>query len=114
MLRSTLKVNPAEKHTARFSETVEDPDNINRDETAKKKYYVVIRGFADFNQADVYKKKLIADKYNADIFYYEKEKKYYVHVLEATKQGDANEEVKNLKNYTKLKDARVLVVTTPK
>ncbi len=114
VLRSTLSTNPAERHTARFQETVDDPDNINREETAKKKYYVVIRAFADFSQADTYKKKLISDKFNADIFYYAKEKKYYVHLLETIKQSDANEEVKNLKNYTKLKDARVLIVTGSK
>ncbi len=114
LLRSQLKTNPTEHHTARFQETVEDPDNINRNDNAKKKYYVVIRAFADFAQADNYKKKLIGEKYNAEIFYYEKEKKYYVHLLESLKQGEANEEVKNLKNYTKLKDARVLVVTGSK
>ncbi len=114
VLRSTLNANPAERHTARFQETVEDPDNITRDESAKKKYYVVIRAFADFTQADAFKKKLISDKYNAEIFYYAKEKKYYVHLLETTKQSDANEEVKNLKNYTKLKEARVLIVTGSK
>jgi type IX secretion system PorP/SprF family membrane protein len=114
ILRSQLKTNPTEHHTARFQETVEDPDNIIADESAKKKYYVVIRGFVDFAQADNYKKKLIGDKFNADIFYYQKEKKYYVHLLETTKQGEANEEAKNLKNYTKLKEARVLVVTGSK
>ncbi len=111
LLRSTLKANPTEHHTARFQETVEDPDNINQEESIKKKYYVVIRAFADFVQADTYKRKLISEKYNAEVFYYEKEKKYYVHLLESNKQSEANEEVKNLKNYTKLKDARVLIVT---
>jgi type IX secretion system PorP/SprF family membrane protein len=109
-LRSQIQSNPQERHTARFQEDVEDPDNITREETKKKTYYVVIRAFADFNQADTYKKKLIEQKFNADVFYYEKDKKYYVHVLETQKAGDANEEVKNLKNYTKLKEARVLTV----
>jgi len=112
VLRSTLATNPSERHTARFNESVEDPDNINREESTKRKYYVVISSFADFAQADAYKKKLIEQKYNADIFYYEKDRKYHVHVLESSKAGDANEEVKNLKNYTKLKQARVLVVET--
>jgi type IX secretion system PorP/SprF family membrane protein len=114
VLRSQLKTSPTEHHTARFQETVEDPDNIAADQSAKKKYYVVVRAFADFAQADAFKKKLIGEKYNADIFYYEKEKKYYVHLLETVKQSEANEEVKNLKNYTKLKDARVLIVTGAK
>jgi type IX secretion system PorP/SprF family membrane protein len=112
VLRSQLKATPTEHHTARFQETVEDPDNIAATETAKKKYFVVVRSFADFGQADTFKKKLITDKYNAEIFYYEKDKKYYVHILETLKQSEANEEVKNLKSYTKLKDAHVLTVTT--
>jgi len=111
MLRSQIQSTQTEHHTARFQENVEDPDNINATETATKKYYVVVRGFGDFAQADSYKKKLIAEKYNADIFYYEKEKKYYVFLLETTKQHDANEEAKNLKNYTKFKDVHVLIVT---
>jgi type IX secretion system PorP/SprF family membrane protein len=110
-LHSQLKNVPAEHHAARFQAEVEDPDKINKDETAQKKYYVVIRAFADFNQADVYKKKLIAEKYNANVFYHEKEKKYYVYLLETSKQHEANEEARNLRNYTKLKSASVLTVT---
>ncbi|HYG17773.1 MAG TPA: PorP/SprF family type IX secretion system membrane protein [Ohtaekwangia sp.] len=109
-LRSQLKTPPTQTHTARFQENVEDPDNIAHQSTSKKKYYVVIRAFADFTQADNFKKRLIEQEYNANIFYYEKDRKYYVHVLETEKQGDANEEVKNLKNYTKLREARVLTV----
>jgi len=109
LLRSTIKTNN-EQHTARFQSTVEDPDEI-KDEDAKKKYYVVIRAFGDFTGADAYKKKLIEQKYNANIFYYEKDRKYYVHVLETTKQSEASEEARNLKNYTKLTDAKVLTVT---
>jgi len=37
-----------------------------------------------------------------------------VHVLETTKASEAHEEAKNLKQYTKLKDARVLTIATPK
>lgn len=115
VLRSTLTKSPTEKHTARFQESVEDPDQINQQQgAAKKKYFVVVRVFADFTQADNYKKKLIADKFNAEIFYNPQDKKYYVHVLETTKASDAHEEIRNLKTYTKLKEARLLVVTTDK
>jgi type IX secretion system PorP/SprF family membrane protein len=113
LLRSQISNAPSEHHTARFQEEVEDPDNIKAVETVKKKYYVVVRAFADFAQADVYKKKLITEKFNAEILYYEKEKKYYVYLLETLKQSDAHEEAKNLKNYTKFKDAHVLTVTAP-
>jgi hypothetical protein len=111
LLRSTLKTS-TESHVARFQQTVEDPDKIQTDESQKKKFYVVIKAFADFTGADTFKKKLIDQKYNANVLYHEKDKKYYVHVLETTKQSEATEEVRNLKNYTKLKDARVLIVTT--
>jgi hypothetical protein len=75
---------------------------------------VVIRIFADFNQADTYKQTLIKDKFNADIFYNPQDRKYYVHVLETEKASEAHEEVRNLKAYTKLKQARVLIVNTEK
>lgn len=113
VLRSVTTTANKQQHIARFDDQSEDPDNINTKEVTKKKYYVVIRAFTDFNQADAFKKKLTEQKYNANIFYYEKTKKYYVHVLEATKAGDANEEARNLKNYTKLKEAYVLTVETP-
>jgi type IX secretion system PorP/SprF family membrane protein len=115
VLRSTLTKTPSEKHTARFQETVEDPDQINKDKNeSKKKYFVVIRFFNDFTQADNYKKKLIGDKFNAEIFYNPQDKKYYVHVLQTYKASEAHEEIRNLKTYTKLKEARLLVVTTDK
>lgn len=115
VLRSTLAKAPTEKHTARFQETVEDPDQINQTGgEAKKRYFVIIRVFNDFTQADAYKRKLISDKFNAEVFYNPADKKYYVHVLETLKATEAHEEVRNLKSYTKLKEARLLIVTTDK
>jgi type IX secretion system PorP/SprF family membrane protein len=115
VLRSTLTKSPSEKHTARFQDTGSDPNAISKEEgVAKKKYYVVIRTFNDFTQADNYKKKLIGEKFNAEIFYNPQDKKYYVHVLETVKASEAHEEIRNLKTYTKLKDARLLVVTNDK
>jgi hypothetical protein len=113
VLRSTLK-SGNEQHIARFQQTVEDTDHVESRDTDKKKYYVVIKAFGDFTSADLYKKKLQEQKYNADIFYYEKDKKYYVHVLETSKASEAYEEARNLKNYTKLKEAKVLTVVAPK
>ena len=110
VLRSTLKTAPTEQHTARF-QTTDDPDVIESQKDEKKKYYVVVRSFNDFTSADAFKKKLIGDKYNANVFYYEKDKKYHVYIYESGKQGEAHEEARNLKNYTKLKDVRVLTVT---
>lgn len=110
VLRSTLKTT-AQQHSARFQHTGEDPDNIRNEQEIKKKFYVVIRSFADFTSADTYKKKLIGDKFNANVFYNPKDRKYNVYVFETTKQSEAHEEVRNLKTYTKLKEARVLTVT---
>jgi type IX secretion system PorP/SprF family membrane protein len=110
LLRSTLKtVN--EQHSLRFQHKDEDPDEIHQQNDVKKKYYVVIRTFGDFIAADAYKKKLIEQKYNANVFYNEADKKFHVHIFETIKSSEAHEEVRNLKNYTKLKEARVLTVT---
>ena len=115
VLRSTLTKPATEKHTARFQDSSDDPNKIASEEgQPKKRYYVVIRLFNDFTQADVYKKKLIGDKFNAEIFYNPQDKKYYVHILETLKASEAHEEIRNLKAYTKLKDARLLVVTSDK
>ena len=113
VFRSTLQTTK-EQHQARFQQTAEDPDHINQKETIKKMYYVVIKSFSDFTAADEYKKKLIDQKYNADVFYYDKDKKFHVHVLESVKSGDAYEEARNLKAFTKLKTANVLIVTSSK
>ena len=112
VLRSTLKNAPTETHTARFNQATEDPNDINHPDNAnKKKYYVVIKAFGDFVGADAYKKKLIEEKYNADIIYNDIEKKFFVFVLSTLKSSEAYEEARNLKNFTKLKEARVLTIT---
>lgn len=111
VLRSTLQRAPTEQHTARFQQSDETQSNIAGEKDATKKtYYVVLRAFADFTAADAYKKKIVEQKFNADIFYYEKEKKFYVFVLSTPKSSEAYEEARNLKAYTKLKEATVLIV----
>ncbi|WP_262899597.1 PorP/SprF family type IX secretion system membrane protein [Chryseosolibacter histidini] len=110
VLRSTIRV-ANEQHSARFQHKEEDPDDLRDQGAVKKKYYVVIRAFGDFTAADIYKKKLINEKYNANVFYNEADKKYYVHVFETTKAAEAHEETRNLKHYSKLREARVLIVT---
>jgi type IX secretion system PorP/SprF family membrane protein len=110
VLRSTLRSQNAQ-HLARFQHKEEDPDVIRQQQEAKKKYMVVIKAFPDFTAADAYKKKLIEQKYNANVYYHEPDKKYYVHIFETIKASEAHEEVRNLKNYSKLKDARVLTIT---
>lgn len=114
-LRSQMQRATNEQHTARFQQSIEDPDAVQQTAgQAKKQYYVVIKAFADFTSADQFKKKLVDQKFNADVFYYEKEKKFYVHVFNSAKSSEAYEEARNLKAFTKLKEARVLVVTQDK
>lgn len=111
VLRSTLHKSPDEKHTARFQQAENDPNAIDqKEDPGKKTYYVVLRAFNDFAGADVYKKKIVEQKFNADIFFNKEEKKFYVFVLSTQKASEAYEEARNLKTYTKLKEARVLVV----
>lgn len=112
VLRSTFSGVKAPEHHARFDHLADDPEHHIEaaKESVKKRYYVVVRAFADFASADAYKKKLINDKYNADIFYHAKDKRFYVHIYSTLKSSEAYSEVRNLKNYTKIKDAKVLVV----
>ncbi len=109
-LRSLLKAPVTQKHSARF----QHDEHTGLQETQqgpKKRYYVVVRSFADFAAADTYRAELVEEKYNANIFYNPKDRKYHVHVFETTKSSDAFQEARNLKNYTKLKRATVLTVT---
>jgi type IX secretion system PorP/SprF family membrane protein len=112
LLRSALKAPVGPQHHARFQSNVDDPNReleVAKSEP-KKQYYVVTRSFIDFAAADKYKKSLIADKFNAEVYYYPKDKRYYVYTFSTTKSSEAHEEVRNLKNYTKIKDAKVLTV----
>lgn len=110
--RSMLTAPQGPQHHARFQHDTENPESVlNKDkQEAKKNYYVVIRAFVDFTAADTYKKKLIAEKYNAQVYYHPKDKLYHVYIFSSFKSSEAYEEVRNLKTYTKFKTAKVLVV----
>ncbi len=98
-------------HTSRFKQEVPPLNSgIQMSTVTTTKYYVVIKVFADFTSADQYKRELLDDKFNANVFYYERDRRYYVHVLETEKSAEAHQEVRNLKTYTKLKTARVLTI----
>ncbi len=107
-LRSTLK-NQSIHHDPRFRERTTDQEEAARPEE-KKRFYVYVKAFADFSHAEEFKKKLVAQKYNGQIYFYPKNKQYYVFTFETTKASEANEEVKNLKTYTRLKEVKVLTV----
>lgn len=96
-------------HEARFRErTTDQEENVKVED--RKRYYVYIKEFTEFDKAEDYKKKLIAQKYNGQIFFYPKNKRYYVYTFETIKVSEATEEVKALKTFTKLKDAKILTI----
>lgn len=110
--RSTLTGPQTTQHHARFQHAADDPEsalNPTKGEP-KKRYFVVVRAFNDFTAADTYKKRLVTEKYNAQVHFDPKTKLYHVYIFSSLKSSEAYEEVRNLKNYTKLKDAKVLVV----
>jgi len=82
-LRSRLNTTE-EHHVARFQQ---GEDDITTKETTK--YYVVIKSFKDFTPADAFKRKLIAEKFNGNVIYSEKDKQYHVYVYKAAKSPDA-------------------------
>ncbi len=115
VIRSTLQQRtPEQRHQARFT-SQNEMDQLNQtEETGKRTYYVVLKDFNDFTAADTYKKRVLDAGYNADVFYHQAEKKFYVFVLTTPKASEAQEEARNLKKHTRLKNARVISVQGPK
>lgn len=104
-----------EHRSSRFKQEIPPLNSgIQLTTVARTKYYVVIKVFSDFTSADKYKKELRGEKFNANVFYYEKDRKYYVHILETEKSSEAHQEVRNLKTYTKLNTAKVLTIEPKK
>jgi type IX secretion system PorP/SprF family membrane protein len=110
-LKSTIKGNITEQHVARFQQ---DNETELEETTETKKFYVVIKSFKEFNGADEFKKKLTAQKFNASVYYHEPDGLYHVYVFESTRPSEAHAEARNIRNYTKLKQARVLAVIQKK
>ena len=110
VLLSILRQQTIER-SSRFKQEIPPLNGtIQRTSVTKAKNYVVIKVFADFTAADKYKRELRNDKFNANVFYYEKDRRYYVHILETEKSSEAHQEARNLKTYTKLKTARVMTI----
>ncbi len=117
VIKSALQDRGEEIHNPRFRENLNDPEELEKFDqkleekvSTKKRYLVVARIFTDLAAADAHKKKLIADKFNADIYYYPKDRRYYVYVFQSTKSHEATTEIKNLKTYTKLKNVRLVTI----
>lgn len=109
-LRSTIKGDVKEQHVARFQQENED-ELANEKKPEIKKYYVVIKSFKEFDQADEFKQKLISQKFNGNVIYNEADGLFHVYVFESTRSGEVHTEAKNIKQFTKLKQAKVLTIT---
>ena len=113
LLRSTLKGKTKEEHIARFHQENED-DLLQTEKPVIKKHYVVVKSFKDFEQADEFKQKLIDQKFNGNVIYSEHDKLYHVYIFESSKAGDAHNEARNVRNFTKLKQAKVISIEEKK
>lgn len=110
-LRSILRA-PTGGRQPRFETRQELPDKMPKTtpEPTGRVYYVITQAYNNFKAADDAKQKLIEDKYNAEIVYNTKDRRYYTYIYQTTKSGEASEEVRNLKNFTKLKTVRVVAI----
>jgi type IX secretion system PorP/SprF family membrane protein len=111
-LKSTIKGKVTEQHVARFQQ--DNETELEEATTETRKFYVVIKSFKDFNESDEFKKNLVAQKFNASVYYHEPDSLYHVYVFESTRSNEAHAEARNVRNYTKLKQARVLSVIQKK
>jgi len=83
----------------------------NEDQVQKKKFYVVVKEFKDFNSADRLVKKLKKeDEIIADIFYNERNGVYYVYIYETFSRRDAYKDKKAAEELTNFKNIKVIIV----
>jgi len=108
VLRSSLKTETTH-HDPRFRERTADQEEAYRPED-KKRYYIYVKSFTTFDEAEDLKRKLHEQKYNGQIYFYPRNKQYYVYTFESSNLNEANQELKNLKTYTKLKEAKLLTI----
>lgn len=108
VLRSALKTETTH-HDPRFRERTADQEEAYRPED-KRRYYIYVKSFATFDQAEDLKRKLHEQKFNGQIYFHARNKQYYVYTFESANLNEANQELKNLKTYTKLKDVKLLTV----
>lgn len=108
-LRSLLKTKQAEEHVARFQQVTED-DIHAQAEKPTHHHYVVILSFKDFTSADQFKKKIITQKFNGNVYFEQKSGLYYVYVFDSPHGSIAHKEARNLRTFTKLKTAKVISV----
>lgn len=115
-LRSRLKEIPKVQLQTRFKETRLDIEKEIRlaPPPLKKRFLVVIKVFTDFRLADEFKVTLRKELYNAEVYFNRRDNRYYVYTLEVEDEQEAEDEVKNLKNFTDYKNAKVLILPATK
>ncbi|GAB3327936.1 hypothetical protein GCM10027429_02200 [Marivirga atlantica] len=100
----------SETHNPRFSS--EDVQlGGDEEQTAKRKYYVVVKEYKDFNSADKLVKQLKKDQdISSDIFYNKNNGVYYVYIYETYSKRDAYKDKKAAEELTKFKNIKVIIV----
>ncbi|SMG29133.1 type IX secretion system membrane protein, PorP/SprF family [Marivirga sericea] len=83
----------------------------NEDGYQKKKFYVVVKEFKDFNSADRLVKSLKKDEdITSDIFFNKQNGVYYVYIYETFSRRDAYKDKKAAEELTKFKNIKVIIV----
>lgn len=81
------------------------------DQLQKRKYYVVVQEFKDFNSADRLVKKLKSEEdITSDIFYNEKTGIYYVYIYETFSKRDADKDKKAAEELMNFKNVKVIII----
>ncbi len=105
-------IEKTDERSARFSSQDIDKgkDSQLGQVNSKKKFYVVVKSFKDFNSADDLVRRLAEKEIYTSIFYNKQDKKYYVYTFETFKQKEANEQREAVYKATKYRSVSILTI----
>ena len=105
-------VQKTEERSARFSaqDIDEGKDSMEGKVDSKKKYYVVVKSFKDFNSADTFVRRLAEKELYTNIFYNKADKQYYVYTYETLKLKEAKEQEEAVYKLTKYRSVSILTI----
>ncbi len=105
-------VDKTQERAARFSseDIDEGKDSMEGKVVSKKKYYVVVKSFKDFNSADNFVRRLAEKELYTNIFYNKADKNYYVYTYETLKQKEAKEQEQAVYKLTKYRSVMILTI----
>ena len=105
-------VQKSDERSARFSseDIDEGKDSMTGKVDSKKKYYVVVKSFKDFNSADTFVRRLAEKELYTNIFFNKADKKYYVYTYETLKLKEAKEQEKAVYQLTKYRSVMILTI----